>query len=569
MRSLLATLLLVPAMATAAGMAVASAPPDTLKYWVFFADKVSDGDAFEPEPARLTERTRDRRTLRGWHRADETDLDVSVSPNYLDAVRTAGARIVVESRWLNAVSAFMTEKERAAVQDFDFVVDVRPVGVSNRSNAEVQMTSVLLSSLAGPSTSPLFRNSDTSQLPYGNSFTQLELVNAIGLLESGVNGTGVRVGILDTEFGDFQHPVFDSIVSEGRLIEYRNFTGGTQSDRHGRHVLSIMAGFSEDNLIGPAHKAEILAATTEWTPSERNQEEDFFVAGLEWMESMGVDVVNVSLGYSTFDAGQTSYTVADLDGDTGVTTRAADAAASLGVVVVAAAGNSGCSNPTSCWYFVTTPADGDSVIAVGGTFSSGSRVSFSSRGPTADGRIKPDVAALAAGVAIATDNGQFATGSGTSFSAPIIAGVAAQVLQINPTLSPMEVRDILRITASQGGSPDNDLGWGIVDAAAAAAMAQGPFGNEKEIPLATGSVVAYPNPFVSTVNFEITAAGPVQHAELRIYDVLGREVAAPFAGGLQDGANRIAWHTASLASGVYLYRLSVGPESVAGRLVRR
>ncbi|MBT8399554.1 MAG: S8 family serine peptidase, partial [Rhodothermia bacterium] len=516
MRFLLITFL-VAATLPAVNPTDAAAPKDTLKYWVFFADKAIEGDAFHPAPARLSERTRDRRTLRGWHEANATDLDIPVSPEYVEAVREVGARIVIKSRWLNAVSAVMTEDEEASVREFSFVRDVRPVGIAIRSETRLVQASVLLASITDETASPVVRTTDAAQLEYGSSFEQLNLVNAIDPLEAGINGAGVRVGILDTEYGGFQHPVFDSMVSEGRLIEYRNFTGGSQLNRHGRNVLSIMAGFSEGNLIGPAHKAEILAASTEWTPSETNQEEDFFVAALEWMESMGVDVVNVSLGYSTFDAGQNSYTTADLDGDTGVTTRAADAAASLGVLVVAAAGNSGCSSPTSCWYFVTTPADGDSVLAVGGTFSSGSRVSFSGRGPTADGRVKPDVAALGVGVVLTDGGGQFTTGSGTSYATPIVAGVAAQVLQVNPFLSPIEVRDILRMTASQATNPDNDLGWGIVDAAAAVAMAQGPLGNENEVPLTltVGSVVAYPNPFTSSVNFQLSSSGPVPHAELR------------------------------------------------------
>ncbi len=547
----------------------AAEPADSTKYWVFFADKdVNSENGLLLPAVRISDLARDRRLLRGWHHDANQTLDAPVSVSYLQALSDVGVTPMVESRWLNAVSVFMTDDERQKIQSLPFVRAIRLVADATRNAPLLTPTSVLHNAMRAGASSLLVRTNAGAQVDYGPSFAQLNLVKAIPPLEMGINGTGVRLGIIDTEFGDFQHPAFSTLISEGRLVEYRNFAGQPQSDRHGRHVASIMVGYADGSLVGPAHGAELLAATTEFVPSETNQEEDHFVAALEWMEAAGVDVVNVSLSYTTFDPGQNSYTTADMNGDVGVTTIASDIAASLGVVVVAAAGNDGCSDPSLCWYYVGTPADGDSVIAVGGTFSSGNRVSSSSRGPTQDGRIKPDVAAMGAGVWLAGNNFGYQSGSGTSFASPMVAAIACQILQVNPTLSPMVVRDILRQTASQANSPDNDLGWGVVDAEAAVELARVHVAIDAEQPIENTVVNAYPNPFVDVVRFSVTASD-YSPARLRVHDVLGREVAVPFDGSLLPGLNHFAWHNSSLAAGVYVYTLAVGSQTFSGLLTRR
>jgi subtilisin family serine protease len=345
------------------------------------------------------------------------------------------------------------------------------------------------------------------------------------------------------------------MIAENRLLGTMNFAPAAQSDRHGLSVSSLAVGFDEGELIGPAYGASVLAATTEFAPSETNQEEDNFVRGLEWLESQGVDVVNSSLGYNTFDAGQRSYTTADLDGDTAITTRAVDIAASLGVVVVTSAGNEG----NNSWRLITTPADADSVIAVGSVNSSLVLAASSGRGPTADGRIKPDVVAMGSGVWRATSTSGYGSGGGTSFSSPIVAGVACQMLQVNPNLNPIEVRDILRNTASLGdGNENNDYGWGVIDAAAAIAASE-------QHPTAIGDptvpspdferVSAYPNPFSSETVFAFRAPVQAGSARLSVFNLLGQRVGVPFEGALQPGLNRIVFQADDLPPGLYLYTL--------------
>ncbi|HRX52541.1 MAG TPA: S8 family serine peptidase, partial [Candidatus Krumholzibacteria bacterium] len=228
---------------------------------------------------------------------------------------------------------------------------------------------------------------------------------------------------------------------------------------HGTATWSNVGAHRPGVLVGPAYGADFALAKTEDVAGEYPQEEDFWVAGLEWLEGLGVDVVNSSLGYSNW------YVFADLDGNTAVTTRAADHAAALGVVVVNSAGNA----RANSWGHIIVPSDGDSVIAVGAVDADGVVTYFSSPGPTADGRIKPDVSArgLQNSTAGAGSDDAYSSASGTSLAAPLVTGVAALILERQPGLTPLQVREALRATADHALLPNNDIGWGLIDAHAA------------------------------------------------------------------------------------------------------
>jgi subtilisin family serine protease len=400
---------------------------------------------------------------------------------------------------------------------------------------------------------------------YGPSYPQLRMVNAVAPLERGIRGEGVRLGFLDTRFRGLQHPAFDALREDARLLGLRDFTeGGVQTNNHGGAVVSVAVGHAPGTLVGPAHRAEVLAATTEFTPSERNVEEDYFIAGLEWMEAQGADVVNVSLGYTRFDEGERSYTPDDLDGNTAVTTRAVDAAARLGLAVVVSAGNSGCDAPSNCWFYVSTPADADSSITVGGVKPNGSLASFSSRGPTADGRIKPDVAALGSDVVVAWGADRYVQSGGTSFASPLVAAVVAQMLQVNPSLTPMQVRALLRRTASQPDRPDNKRGWGIIDADAAIRSAEH---EARRTPPST--LVARPpapNPSRSEATFAVSVPSRLSTLDVSLYDVMGRRVVRRTE-TVRPGPNRITLDVSGLTPGVYLYRLEGAERLATGKLV--
>jgi len=378
----------------------------------------------------------------------------------------------------------------------------------------------------------------------------LSRIHALPALGRGLDGHGVRVGFLDAHYAGLRHPAFSTLRADKRLAGLRNFTGGRQGGNHGLGVASVAAGYDPGSLVGPAYGATVLGATTEYTQFERNVEEDNFVAGLEWLHRRGADVVNVSIGYTTFDEGQRSYSPADLDGDTALTTRAVDRAAQLGVTVVVSAGNSGCADPDSCWFYVNTPADADSAIAVGAIAPDSSLASFSARGPTADGRRKPDVLVQGQQVPAAWDDGQYARVGGTSFASPQVTGVVAQMLQVNPSLGPVEVRHLLRQTSSQAHAPDTTRGWGIVNAETAVRTAEW---LARQSPPSALKVAA-PHRSVADSSLVVPVSAPPRTAALRVSltTPLGRRVDS-VKRPAHPGPNRIAMDVSSLPPGRYRY----------------
>jgi hypothetical protein len=250
----------------------------------------------------------------------------------------------------------------------------------------------------------------------------------------------------------------DSITANDAKDSLINNLG---QDSHGTGTMSLVGAYKEGQLVSPAYNASFILGKTEFVPTETNVEEDNWVAAIEWMESRGVDVVSSSLGYKVFDAGQKSYVYADMNGRTATTSKVATIAAQKGVVVVNAMGNEGANaNPPS----LTTPADADSIISVGAVNGSGSLAGFSSNGPTSDGRKKPDVMAHGVGTYWATTSGYSGSSEGTSLATPLVAGVASMILSAHPELTPIQVRDALRNTASNAISPNNSIGWGIINA---------------------------------------------------------------------------------------------------------
>lgn len=527
-----------------AGPRPAEAQPAPVKYWIFLTDKQPSAERGGPLPRiEVTARALERRSRRG-RTARPALADVPVAEAYLERLRAEGIEPVVVSRWFNAVSAYLTEEQQATARALPFVRALHPVGR-------------LATEWTPPEPASPVRLFD-----YGPSALQLDLINARAPIEAGYTGAGVVVGFLDTTY-DFAHPALAPIPADDRLLGIEDFTGQFQTNTHGLSVASVAVGFDEGALIGPGFAASVLAATTEYAPSETHQEEDFFVAGMEWLEAQGADVVNVSLGYSTFDPGEFDYTYEDMDGNTALVTRAADLAAAFGIAVVTSAGNEG----NSDWLYITAPADADSVIVAGAMRADSTRASFSSIGPTSDGRTKPDVMALGVDVYHARPGATYGFGNGTSFSAPLVSGVVAQILQANPDLGPIAVRDVLRATASQAGAPDYERGWGVANAEAAIEQAL-ILADEPGAAPDRPDARAYPTLMARgrrTLTVELRGADPSARVTLRLYDVLGREVGLLYEGPRRLGPFGVA--LPPLAAGVYFYRFASDDFEATGRLV--
>jgi hypothetical protein len=426
--------------------------------------------------------------------------------------RNAGVRIRTHSRWLHAISADApTPALRLLAQDRG-LRRIQPLG-RFRLPAGRPDPARLVPVPAGAATAAACDS--VGDPVYGPSEIPYRQLHLRPLTDAGMDGTAVRIGILDTGF-DTQNPAFAgvSVTAQHDFVFGDTVVRNDAQDSlflnphgHGTSVWSLFAGDVPGRLRGIAPGATYLLAKTEDVRSEQRVEEDNFVAALEWADSLGVDVVSSSLGYLTFDNGF-SYTPSQRNGDFAVTTIAADSAVRRGILVVVAAGNEG---PAS--RSISTPADGDSVLAVGAEDSLGTIAAFSSRGPTGDGRIKPDFTAPGVSVCVVTGVGALARASGTSFATPLLAASAALIKQLHPTLAPMQLRDALRATATNRAAPDTIRGWGRPDVAAAAVF---PGGITAIAPLPAGGALTAITPrFTWTAGDVPSYARPVTY-RLRI-----------------------------------------------------
>lgn len=444
-----------------------------VRVWVFFADK--GGAARKGAQAALAEleqtfneRALARRQLRRTRPGVVDELDLPVASAYVNAVAATGARVRVRSRWLNAVSVIATREQIAQVAALDFVEKIQPV----RQGKKIAPVGVDETPWAGPTAT-----AGAAGVFYGQSEAQLAQMNLIAVHGLGFTGAGVVVGILDTgfershvAFNEPGHPV--QIVAEYDFVSDDGFTGFDPMDasgqhNHGTYILGTLGAYRPTELVGAAYDASFILCKTEDVGSETPVEEDNYVAGLEFIEMNGGDMATASLGYIDW------YTQGDLDGLTAVTTVAVNIATANGVVCLNAAGNGGHDgNPATSQLIA--PADAFEVITCGAVDEFGSIAGFSSDGPTADGRVKPEV--LARGVNTRTVSATSSTNiigvNGTSLSTPLAAGAVACLIQARPAWTVEQVRTYLMLTASDYVANDTFdgtfvRGYGIIDVLAA------------------------------------------------------------------------------------------------------
>lgn len=435
-------------------------PSEQIKIWVYFKDKGTIDKNNYSVTELISERAAQRRAkvLPSNKLIDERDLPVN--PRYIEQVSSKVSSIRYSSKWFNALSCYATAEEIEQLRSLPFIEKIDIVASYGKKKTEESFE--------------IYEESNeinkADSLNYGTSRKQVDQINVIPLHNKGIRGQGVIVGVFDNGFRLMNHESFAqmNIIAKYDFVDndpYPDVVPSGAGD-HGVNTLSTIGGYKEGQLIGPAYKASYIIARTENDFSETPVEEDNWVRAIEWAESLGVDVTSTSLGYLTYDAPYTSWTWQNMDGNTTIITKAANRADTLGVVVVNSAGNEASTGTPNT---LVAPADGFGVIAAGAVDSNGVRSYFSSYGPSYDGRIKPDVMAMGTAVKVASSsivNG-YSRVNGTSFSCPLTAGVAALILSAHPSLTPLQVRTAMKMTASKWKTPDNYYGYGILNATAA------------------------------------------------------------------------------------------------------
>jgi|TARA_B110000914_G_scaffold38272_1_gene31490 serine protease AprX len=505
---------------------------DQYRVWVYFDEK-SKSKVADLDPVAIK-----RRIKHNIHSVTKYDYDIK--KDYIKKLIEIGAEIKNQSRWLNAVSLIVNINELELIQKLSFVKKIEAVRQHKKKQAVQSVHN---------------RSIVSRDIDYGMSYDQIEQINCRTPHIAGYYGQGVRVLYIDTGF-ELNHEAYDSLNLVGQydfINDDQNTANETaqeileNQDDHGTLCLSVMAGYAPGSLIGPAFKSEYLLAKTEIMAEEIQQEEDNYIAALEWGESLGADIACASLGYLDW------YAYEDLDGNTAATTKAIDIASGLGVLCVNSAGNEG-DDP---WYYIITPADADSVLSIGAVDVNGSIANFSSRGPTFDGRIKPEVCARGVSTYCIRSNTEniYRNASGTSFSAPLAAGAAAVIMSANPEWTNMQVREAIMMTASQFNNPDNEYGYGILNAwAAINYQFTTDVNNGIVFPNTISVNNAYPNPFNPRVSIEIDGLSIGQHVAVGVYDIHGALVKSLHNQKVGHNVLKLTWGAEMISSGIYLLR---------------
>lgn len=436
------------------------------KYLIYFKDKGIEKSSriekysplYTDAINLLTKRAIERR-LKNMQADDIiTYEDLPLKEEYMMQITSLGIKIENELRWFNAVSAHLNNLQLSAVKNLYFVEKVEAVKKIIFSNNILNDSGIIEKTKT--------RETDFN---YGQSFAQLQLSDVPAVHSKGITGKNVLLGILDTGFDWKRHESLASanVVAEYDFVFKDSSTANDSSDHpsqhsHGTLVFSIAGGFKDSSLIGAAFGSDFLLAKTEDVRSETHVEEDNYAAALEWMESFGVDITSSSLGYSIFDPSTFSYSYSDMDGKTTIVTRAAELAYRRGVLTITAAGN----EAGTPWFYIIAPADGFNTLGIGAVDNNNNVAAFSSRGPSFDGRIKPDLVTQGAGVygAIAGSVDRYTFASGTSVATPIASGIAALLLSAHPHLLNSQMRNILFETADNNKSPDFERGYGLISA---------------------------------------------------------------------------------------------------------
>ena len=414
----------------------------------------------------LSQRATDRR-LRYNIAIDENDLPVN--PAYLDSISMAGdVTILNTSKWFNQVCIKTTDAAVIArINAMQFVIKsspiaARPIQALTRVNKQLDADAdIPLNPLLQR---PSYPNSN--YYDYGLAYQQIHLHNADFLHNHGFRGNNLQMAITDAGFYKYDIlPTFDSVRNSNKILGTWDFVANkasvSEENEHGMKCFSTIAANMPGKFVGTAPEASFYLFRTEDVSSEYPVEEQNWVAAAERADSLGADIISVSLGYYYFDNSIFNYSYADMNGNTSMVARAVNFAAQKGLMVVASAGNEG----EKPWHYISTPGDADKALSVGAVNVSGQPGAFSSYGPGSDGQVKPDVAAVGVAAVVASQlNGQPVYGNGTSYAAPIMAGITTCLWQAFPEVNNDILVDIIHQSSNKSNNPDDRIGYGIPDA---------------------------------------------------------------------------------------------------------
>jgi len=474
--------------------------------WVYFTDKENVADALANPITILSQTALDRKAL---HNTPIDERDVPVNENYITQLKnTPGISVLAKSKWMNCAYVRGTQSHIEALLNEPYVLDIEFADKDlNFSPAPV------------PRTTSKF---DWEMIPqrisydYGLAANQIEMLGGDFLHEEDYTGEGIIIGVFDSAFPNvLVNPAFSHVNNENRLLGTYDFVlrqeDVTASGSHGARTYSNIAAILENEFVGTAPNASFYLFRTEDGGSENPVEEAYWVEALERADSLGVALVNTSLGYQDYDNPNYDHSYEDLDGQTTFSARGANHAFDKGMLLVTSAGNDG-----GGFTFVGTPGDSPGMLTVGAVDSDGNYASFSSIGPTVDGRVKPDVMAQGAAAAVVDQDGFVTFNNGTSFSSPILAGVVASLWQARPQTTNAQLMQIVKESATLYNNPTPEMGYGIpnFENALQALLELGVHDN-----LYNNNILLYPNPATTTLTVQLKNMEFPQ--EISIYNVLG------------------------------------------------
>jgi len=512
--------------------------------WVFFADKENVQQSIDNPISILSQAAIDRKAL---HNTPIDERDVPVNENYITQVKTQpGITVFAKSKWMNCVYVRGTQSNIESLLDLPFVTEV-----------EYADKSMNFASGSSPVEDKFALENNSRNFNYGFAANQIEMIAGDYLHDEGFTGTGITIAVLDSGFpGVDTQGGFAYVRDDGRILGTYDFVERSEiinnNSSHGTRTFSDIGGYIENEFVGTAPDASFYLFKTEDITSETPVEEAYWVEALERADSVGVYVVNTSLGYRAYDNPAYSHTYEDLDGQTTFSARGANHGFDKGLLLVTSAGNSGSTD----FPWVGTPGDSPGMLTIGAVNADGIATGFSSQGPTIDGRVKPDVMAQGGNAYVINQNNEIVTNNGTSFSSPITAGAVACLWQARPEYTNAQIMQLVRESAHLYNNPTDKMGYGIPNFQLALDALLSTENHQKEL------FLVYPNPVIDILNLEFSKTEDQAH--IKIYNAMGALI---WQETLKDAQKSL--NLSTLSSGFYILNLQTENLNQSLKIVKK